>query len=241
MVRQLLNNNRSLAYFPTSDDCKNAALHIAAGKGNVDLMKEIMSHCPNSVKMANARGRNIIHITVENKKIKTINFILRQPFVDSLINQKDVEGNTPLHLLAVYKCRKLELIFHLKANVAYNKENKSPLDLCSTLKVINVESNSWCFGPSNDIYSQNHSTRGYNNNSRPNEGMAILTRKAAFNAFVITDTISVMCSSCSAFVYFLTGVDDHVRILKYLNFANKKPSVSAWNNDDFIHYWYIQS
>ena len=63
---------------------------------------------------------------------------------------------------------------------------------------------------------------GYDNNSGPNEGMAVLTRKAAFKAFVITDTISVMCSSCSVFVYFfLTGVDDHVRILKYLNFANK--------------------
>ncbi|KAM7518858.1 hypothetical protein LguiB_017820 [Lonicera macranthoides] len=290
MVRQLLNNNRSLAYFPTSDDCKNAVLHIAADKGNIDLMKEIMSHCPDSVKMANARGRNIIHIAVENKKIKTINFILRQPFVDSLINQKDVDGNTPLHLLAVYKCRALELIFHPKANVAYNKENKSPLDLCSTLKVIDVEdakklqliksdferaslkrkqksiSKDKTSAEEDDEKSQakkqvsrmvsrananllvaalvatiTFAAGGYNNNSRPNEGMAVLTRKAAFNAFVITDIISVMCSSCSAFVYFfLTGVDDHVRILKYLNFANKKPSVSTRNNDDFIHYWHTR-
>lgn len=62
---------------------------------------------------------------------------------------------------------------------------------------------------------------GYDINSGPNEGMAVLTRKAAFKAFVITDTISFMCSSYSAFVYFLTGIDGHVRILKYLNFANK--------------------
>lgn len=48
-----------------------------------------------------------------------------------------------------------------------------------------------------------------------------LQEKAAFKAFVITDTISFMCSSYSAFVYFLTGIDGHVRILKYLNFANK--------------------
>ncbi|KAM7514839.1 hypothetical protein LguiA_004422 [Lonicera macranthoides] len=258
MVRQLLNNNRSLAYFPTSDDCKNAALHIAADKGNIDLMKEIMSHCPDSVKMANARGRNIIHIAVENKKLKTINFILRQPFVDSLINQKDVDGNTPLHLLAVYKCRALELIFHPKANVAYNKENKSPLDLCSTLKVIDVEDAKKLQLIKSDferaslkrkqksISKDKTSAEEDDEKSQAKKQVSRMVSRANANllvaALVATITFAAgYIASCSAFVYFfLTGVDDHVRILKYLNFANKKPSVSTRNNDDFIHYWHTR-
>ncbi|KAI8561143.1 hypothetical protein RHMOL_Rhmol04G0314700 [Rhododendron molle] len=42
---------------------------------------------------------------------------------------------------------------------------------------------------------------GYELNLGPNEGMAVLVRDAAFKAFVITNTIAMICSTSSVFLY----------------------------------------
>ncbi|KAE9454964.1 hypothetical protein C3L33_13134, partial [Rhododendron williamsianum] len=42
---------------------------------------------------------------------------------------------------------------------------------------------------------------GYEVNLGPNEGMAVLVREAAFKAFVITNTIAMICSTSSVFLY----------------------------------------
>ncbi|KAK4366542.1 hypothetical protein RND71_014422 [Anisodus tanguticus] len=43
---------------------------------------------------------------------------------------------------------------------------------------------------------------GFDSNPSPNQGMAILTRKAAFKAFIITDAIAFVCSAGAVFSYF---------------------------------------
>lgn len=43
---------------------------------------------------------------------------------------------------------------------------------------------------------------GFDSNPGPNQGMAILIRKAAFKAFVYTDTIAFVCSTSAVFSYF---------------------------------------
>ncbi|XP_028116850.1 protein ACCELERATED CELL DEATH 6-like [Camellia sinensis] len=55
---------------------------------------------------------------------------------------------------------------------------------------------------------------GYvNDNKDPNQGMAILTRKAAFKAFVITDTIALTLSSFAVLNHLVT-MTDHPILLK---------------------------
>ncbi|XP_028081731.1 protein ACCELERATED CELL DEATH 6-like isoform X2 [Camellia sinensis] len=62
---------------------------------------------------------------------------------------------------------------------------------------------------------------GYiNDNKDPNQGMAILTRKAAFVAFVITDTIALTLSVCAVFGYLSTMLyDDPIVLKKQLTLA----------------------
>ncbi|XP_028100027.1 uncharacterized protein LOC114299470 [Camellia sinensis] len=56
---------------------------------------------------------------------------------------------------------------------------------------------------------------GYvNDNKDPNQGMAILTRKAAFKAFVITDTIALTLSSFAVLTHLDTSVIDNPILLK---------------------------
>ncbi|KAI8561147.1 hypothetical protein RHMOL_Rhmol04G0315200 [Rhododendron molle] len=42
---------------------------------------------------------------------------------------------------------------------------------------------------------------GYHGDQDPNQGMPVLVREAAFKAFVITNTIAVVCSTSSVFLY----------------------------------------
>ncbi|XP_019253094.1 PREDICTED: protein ACCELERATED CELL DEATH 6-like, partial [Nicotiana attenuata] len=48
--------------------------------------------------------------------------------------------------------------------------------------------------------------RGFDSNPGPNQGMAILIRKATFKAFVYTDTIAFVCSTGAVFSYFAMAV-----------------------------------
>ncbi|XP_059648817.1 uncharacterized protein LOC132294832 [Cornus florida] len=60
-VRQLLDLDKSVAYVVTDNDDNMSALHIAASEGRVDVMKELLSHCPDCWEMINSRGQNILH------------------------------------------------------------------------------------------------------------------------------------------------------------------------------------
>ncbi|KAK2990406.1 hypothetical protein RJ640_001738 [Escallonia rubra] len=129
IVSQLLEVDKSLGYIADNDD-KNTALHIAAGRGHIDVMREFFEHCPDCCEMVNARGRNFLHIAVEHERRKAITYILEKcAIVISLINQKDIDWNTPLHLLATSERPALGLISHSGAHTnAFNKDNLTPVD-----------------------------------------------------------------------------------------------------------------
>ncbi|KAK3008590.1 hypothetical protein RJ639_014709, partial [Escallonia herrerae] len=133
IVSQLLEADKSLGYIADNDD-KNTALHIAAGHGHIDVMREFFAHCPDCCEMVNARGRNFLHIAVEHKehdRRRAICYILGQcAIVNSLINQKDIDGNTPLHLLVTSSYPALGLISHSGADTnAFNKDSLTPMDV----------------------------------------------------------------------------------------------------------------
>ncbi|KAI8561134.1 hypothetical protein RHMOL_Rhmol04G0313800 [Rhododendron molle] len=50
--------------------------------------------------MVNSKGRNILHIFADFKRDEATNFICVQPWVFGLVDRKDNEGNTPMHVLA---------------------------------------------------------------------------------------------------------------------------------------------
>ncbi|KAK2992661.1 hypothetical protein RJ640_014911 [Escallonia rubra] len=129
IVNQLLEADKSLGYIADNDD-KNTALHIAAGHGHIDVMREFFEHCPDCCEMVNASGRNFLHIAVEHDQTRATGYILGQcAIVISLINQKDIHGNTPLHLLATSSYPALRLISHSGADTnAFNKANLTPMD-----------------------------------------------------------------------------------------------------------------
>ncbi|KAM7485246.1 hypothetical protein LguiA_001255 [Lonicera macranthoides] len=264
IVRKLLDWDRSLAYITADKDDNKTALHIATSRGHIDIMEDIMFRCPDCWEMFNSKGQNIIHIAVENEQNKVIQFILIQPYLDSLVNQKDNNGNTPLHLLAAAPTEGLlasELLLHPRAKkMAFNKEGMTPLDVLKmAFKMYGATGQRNLISKDKDEIATKEKFRaewgegavkklkkvadtnlivatliatvsfaagftlpgGYDGNAGPNQGNVVLSRRAAFKAFVIADTVAMMCSSCAVFIYFMVaGVKHRRTLIGHQSFAN---------------------
>ncbi|KAF5950889.1 hypothetical protein HYC85_012882 [Camellia sinensis] len=128
-AKQLLDMDKSIAYVITDKDGKKTALHVAGSQGHVGVMKELRSQCPDCWEMVNDKGQNILHVAVHNENKKVVKFILENSQLSSLINHKDIDGNTPLHLAAT-ALHSNRLIYDKRADrMAFNKENQTPLDI----------------------------------------------------------------------------------------------------------------
>ncbi|KAJ9162561.1 hypothetical protein P3X46_022324 [Hevea brasiliensis] len=96
-VEFLLDNDISSAYI-ADKDWKRTALHIAACRGFQCGMEKIISVCPTCCEITDIRGWNVIHYAVISKNDKVLKAVLQKSSLIHLLNEKDVKGNTPVHL-----------------------------------------------------------------------------------------------------------------------------------------------
>ncbi|KAL6342510.1 hypothetical protein AAG906_012109 [Vitis piasezkii] len=93
IVMQLLeksNEHQYVVYLGVKDDeiGNRTALHIAARRGHVDLVKVLVSHFPDCCEKVDDKGNNVLHLIMPKKIFVT----------SGLMNEKNAEGKTPLHL-----------------------------------------------------------------------------------------------------------------------------------------------
>ncbi|XP_054824812.1 ankyrin repeat-containing protein At5g02620-like [Prosopis cineraria] len=122
------------------------ALHLAAYYGNGSLVRKIIESCPDCSELVDHKGCNALHYTIAGLKKYTTNeqglceeasrVILKEEHLSNMYNEKDEEGNTPLHHLALYAPKWQEDHSHplLEPNprvdtMAFNKNNQTALDL----------------------------------------------------------------------------------------------------------------
>ncbi|KAG6738061.1 hypothetical protein POTOM_059607 [Populus tomentosa] len=98
-VEVLLECDASAAYIAETEK-ERTALHIAAIRGRVDVMKEIVSRCPACCELVDNRGWNALHYVVASKDRKVFLQCLEIPELARLGTKKDEKGNTPFHLIA---------------------------------------------------------------------------------------------------------------------------------------------
>ncbi|CAM8909268.1 unnamed protein product [Rhodiola kirilowii] len=95
-------------------------IHLAAKNGHTDVIREMLRHRLDMMELLNLQGQNIIHAAAKGK---AISHLLKVAELSQLINARDENGNTPLHLATIYG--------HSEAvNILAN-------DQCINLKLVN--------------------------------------------------------------------------------------------------------
>jgi ankyrin repeat protein len=73
-------------------------IHTASSKGHIEVIQEFLQQCPDSIELLNYQGQNILHVVAMSGKAKVVSSMLEMPELEMLINEKDGDGNTSLHL-----------------------------------------------------------------------------------------------------------------------------------------------
>ncbi|XP_074332316.1 protein ACCELERATED CELL DEATH 6-like [Apium graveolens] len=76
-------------------------LHSASKNGHVGILKKLLQHCPDAKEFVNDDNQNILHVAAMYGKDSVVRYILSTPELDLLLNEKDKDGNTPLHLATI--------------------------------------------------------------------------------------------------------------------------------------------
>ncbi|MED6109160.1 hypothetical protein PIB30_031048 [Stylosanthes scabra] len=145
MTKDLLKNEYLRAAVKHADERQWVPLHYAAAGGNVNLTKLLLEQDENTAYMQDKedcsevvdnKGWNALHYAVYGERNKAITRIMRNLSLSNLFNEKDADGNTPLHHLANVRIENKSLIFHARVDkLALNNKDQTALDIvCDTAK-----------------------------------------------------------------------------------------------------------
>ncbi|XP_074356768.1 uncharacterized protein LOC141696539 [Apium graveolens] len=234
-------------------------------------------------------GRNILHLAALQNKKEMVNGILRycsSSYKKQLLSQKDIDGNTPLHLLVSRGCFIEKLIQYIAPDTSTNSQNWTPRDMLyfqheivGEQVQIKMAINDFNADPSRKLLSGSTQTKntfsslvltsrrekkdiifnegqkllmdvknakmednlqryregtnsqivvsalittitftvgftmpgGLRQSGGTNEGLTVLSKKAAFKIFMISDALALLLSICSLFIYFLENMSQDLQ------------------------------
>ncbi|XP_062173075.1 uncharacterized protein LOC133878502 [Alnus glutinosa] len=130
LAEKLLDKDRDVAYMKDKEG--RTALHIAAHEGNSGIVSLIVSKCPDCCELVDNRGWNLLHVAFKGEYPleETIKIILENSSLSNLLNEENVDGDTPLHFYSNSQQRGENFVNHpLVDKMAFNKENLSAWDI----------------------------------------------------------------------------------------------------------------
>ncbi|KAF7141758.1 hypothetical protein RHSIM_Rhsim06G0145100 [Rhododendron simsii] len=77
-------------------------IHTASSKGQVDIIQAMLQHRPDSRELLTLKGQNIFHVAAKSGNVKAVGSMLKMPELGKLLNEKDHDGNTPLHIATIW-------------------------------------------------------------------------------------------------------------------------------------------
>ncbi|KAK9997389.1 hypothetical protein SO802_022075 [Lithocarpus litseifolius] len=138
IARLLLEVDRSIAYMKNAKGM--TALHVAAHQGNRTVMEDILEYCPDCYELVDERGWNALHFVVNSSSSfwakREVKDILEKSSFSNLLNEKDADGNTPLHHHSKSLHYIKDVICHNRVDkLAFNKQNLNAYDIALTSEV----------------------------------------------------------------------------------------------------------
>jgi ankyrin repeat protein len=142
IVTKLLDKDREVAYMKDTEG--RTPLHIAAHCGNDDVMNEIVKRCPDCCELVDNRGWNVLHFAIKGRNShrcleRFMEIIEENMSLSNLLNEKNAEGDAPLHFYFNSTSLQLELynsfIRHPRVDEkAFNKQNLNALEIASAVE-----------------------------------------------------------------------------------------------------------
>lgn len=96
----LLKADDSIAYKPDKLEGMSA-VHIAAKNGCVQIIRKLIEKFPDAWELLNDKGMTALHVAAESGKQDVVDYLLEAQGFEGIINKKDKDGNTPLHLASI--------------------------------------------------------------------------------------------------------------------------------------------
>ena len=102
LVRQLLQLNADLVRVKEKE-CMTPLHYAAKTNDNIALLENFLSVCPDSITDLTTRNETALHIALKNDNLGAFKFLVgwllrKWPYWRKILEQKDVEGNTVLHI-----------------------------------------------------------------------------------------------------------------------------------------------
>lgn len=104
IVRELLMVKHELGYLRCSDS--RTPLHLAAITGRTEVIRELLRICPASIEDVTVGGETAVHLAVKNNQLEALKALVesfKHSNIQDLLNAKDEDGNTVLHLATARK------------------------------------------------------------------------------------------------------------------------------------------
>ncbi|KAG6499711.1 protein ACCELERATED CELL DEATH 6-like [Zingiber officinale] len=219
-----------LAHCPDAREQKNNRgsnfIHVAVEKKNLNLVKYVLSSSSSAKELLNEQdreGNTPLHLAVLARDRKMIRMLLSSRIVDPALTNNS--GFTPIDVasskvrievslrmynimtdLISYGSRfSPQRVDHLRNHLQRKQDDEINRyrALANNLAVIAVLIATVTFAAAFTLPG------GYNSNAGPDEGMAILSSRASFKAFMISDTLAMASSITVALVLIYSGSLDH--------------------------------
>ncbi|XP_026401503.1 ankyrin repeat-containing protein BDA1-like isoform X2 [Papaver somniferum] len=146
IVKELLMVNRHHCRLKGRD--RSTPLHYATVEGRIGVINELISCCEESFEDVTIRDETALHLAVKNNQFEALKIMvdmLRQLNKGEILNKKDQEGNTVLHLATSSKQREAVELLLMKAPsstpLEVNLMNKSNLTALDYLLILPMEPN----------------------------------------------------------------------------------------------------
>ncbi|KAH7691545.1 26S proteasome regulatory complex subunit PSMD10 protein [Dioscorea alata] len=120
------------------DKNERLAIHIAAMKGRIDILEELIQVCPQSARAVTYKKESLLHLVTQCNSVETLEFLVRKLEVDDnineLLNLKDHKGNTILHhSVARRQLQSVKLLLSKGERVEVNAMNHKGLTALDVL------------------------------------------------------------------------------------------------------------